>query len=194
MNQRQAYLAEFVQLFGQYVQSDAKDDAAYTELMRRVTRMQAEMGSHGMMAMFRPAFANVAYKNYAILPNMLPEYRHYAGDWALRGQASQYASVIRDALLRYSGTLDEVASDVRVELRNPIIWFRNGVRAIVAAPFALLRSLGIISEARETDLTSSVVLKVGSGILALITLVAGLVQIATGWETSVAFVRTLFAR
>ena len=192
LDDRQVFLSEFVQLFAKYVQSNAQDEATYVELVRRVTRMQAEIGGHGMMALFRPAFANFAYKNYAILPNMLPDYRRYAADWALRGQADQYASSIRDALLRYSGTLDEAEPDVHRELRNPIIWFRKGMRAIVASPFALLRSLGILSATQEAGLTASAALRVGSGILALIALVAGLIQIATGWDATVVFVRGLF--
>jgi hypothetical protein len=194
VKERQQFLADFSVLFGKYVQSNAQDESTHVELMRRVTRMQREMGHHGVMAMFRPPFAGVAYRNYEILPNMLPEYRTNASDWVLHSQASQYASLISDALLRYSGAIDEAESDIRREIRNPIAWFRDGVRAIVAAPFLLLQSLGVLSASQALGVTSSTIVRIGSGLLAFITLVAGFVQIATGWDTASSFVHRLLGR
>jgi hypothetical protein len=191
VRERKAYLHEFSRLFGEYVKSGAQDERIYVELTQRVMRMQGEMGALGMMSMFRPAFANFAYRNYAILPNMLPDYRQYANDWALRSQAVQYASTIRDALVRYSGTLDEVEADVLKELKNPLTWFSEGTRALVATPFKVLRSVGVLSEAQEAGISGSALLRIGSGILALVGLAAGLVQIITGWDAMLKFIRDL---
>jgi hypothetical protein len=189
---RRAFLGEFLTLFGRYVQSGAQDEAIYVELTHRLVRMQREIGAHGMMAMFRPPFASVAYKNYPILINMLPEYRRSANDWALHGQALEYASAIRDALLRYSGSIDELEEDDRTEIKNPVAWFREGMRDLVALPFTILQSLGILSSATTSGIARSAIIRTGSGLLALVTLIAGLVQILAGWDTTIGFVHHLF--
>jgi hypothetical protein len=52
---------------------------------------------------------------------------------------------MRDVLVRYSGTLDEWDQDSRKDLKNPIVWFREGVRTVIAIPFRFLKFLGILS-------------------------------------------------
>jgi hypothetical protein len=95
---------------------------------------------------------------------------------------------MRDALLRYSGGLKEFESDLRRELKNPLIWFREAVRALLSAPLVALRELGVLSPALSSSILGSGLVKVGSGVIALITLIAALVQILTGWGSVVALV------
>jgi hypothetical protein len=189
--ERKAFLREFMSLFGRYFQSNGQDEALYVELTQRLSRMQRQIGGHGILYMFRPPFANFAYRDFPILLNLLPEYRTSANDWALRSQASHYASAIRDCLLRYSGSLEELEADSRSELKNPFIWFREGVRTFLALPFRLLRSLGILSGETESEIRSSKLARIGAGVLALVTLAAGIVQIVTGWD---GFLRVLSIR
>jgi hypothetical protein len=152
--------------------------------------MQRELGGHGIMAMFKPPFANVEYRDYQVVVNMLPEYRQAAGDFILqRNQAPQYASAIRDVLVRYSGVLSEAQEDVRGELRNPLVWFREGVRAILATPVKVLENFGILTPETSATVTASRLLRVASGVVALVGLIAALVQIVTGWDATLAFLR-----
>jgi hypothetical protein len=185
--ERQEFLHEFAERFGRYVAGGGQDEAVYIELTERVGRMQRELGPHGVMAMYRPPFAQFAFRDYQIVVNMLPDYRQAANDWVLqRSQAPQYAAAIRDVLVRYSGALKELEADVRTDLRNPLIWFREGVRAVLTSPVRLMTSLGILTPSLGATVIGSGLLRVGAGIIALITLLAALVQIMTGWDATVA--------
>jgi hypothetical protein len=191
---RRVFLGEFADRFMRYVGSAGQDEAVYVELTQRVVRMQRELGGHGVMGMYRPPFANYAVHDYPILLNMLPEYRTAANDWALKSQANQYSSTIRDVLVRYSGALEEAELDALRAARNPLVWFREGVRAAVALPFRLLGSLGILSPAATSGIVGSSLVRVASGFVALVTLVAGCVQIITGWDATIVFIHQFLGR
>jgi hypothetical protein len=94
---------------------------------------------------------------------MLPEYRQAANHRATQSQAAQYSGAIRDVLLRYSGALVELENDTLQEFRNPIVWFRESVRAILASPFQLIMSLGIFSSAIGAGIIGSGILRFASG-------------------------------
>ena len=49
---RQDFLTEFADRFIRYVNGGGKDEALYVELTQRVSRMQRELGHHGIMAMY----------------------------------------------------------------------------------------------------------------------------------------------
>jgi hypothetical protein len=189
IHERMAFLAEFADRFSRYVQSGGQDDSLYVELTQRIVRMQREVGNHGVVAHYRPPFASVSYNSYPVLLNMLPEYQRSANDWALRSQAVQYANGVRDVLLRYSGSLGEAEADLLKDLHNPLAWFRDGVRIVLASPFDLLRSFGVLSSSAAFAITGSDILRVAAGIVALITLGAAIVQILSGWEASSALVQ-----
>jgi hypothetical protein len=191
---RKSFLHDFAERFSRYLQSHGQDDTLYVELTQRVGRMQMELGPHGIMAMYRPPFANYAYTNFQVLINLLPEFRQAAASWGLENQARQHADTIRDVLLRYSGDLDTIEQSARSDLRNPVVWFREGVGGVLSIPFRLLGSLGILTPSIESAITGSVLLRLASGVVALITLLAAIVQILTGWEASIAFLRKLFQR
>lgn len=174
---------DFASRFMRYVDGGGHDEHIYVELTERVNRMQRELGSHGVMAMYRPPFANYALRDYQILVNMLPEYRQAANNDVLqRSQAPQFAAAIRDALVRYSGSLQEYQDDIRGDLKNPLVWFRNGIRAILSSPLLILREFGVLSPSVSASILRSSVLKIGAGVVALVTLLAGIVQIVTGWD------------
>ncbi len=182
-------MTEFADLFMRYVNGGGQDEALYVELTKRISRMQRELGHHGVMAMYQPPFANYAFRDYQIIVNMLPEYRRAAKDEILRrNQAPQYADAMRDVLVRYSGSLQERESDVRGDLRSPLVWFREGVRAVLSLPLVALRELGILSPSLSASILGSGLLKVGTGVVALVTLIAGLVDILTGWAAAVALI------
>ena len=189
VHERQDFLKDFADRFTRYASGGGKDEALYAELTQRVNRMQRDLGSHGTMAMYRPPFATYAFRDYQVLVNMLPEYRQAANDFILqRNQAPQYADAIRDVLLRYSGGLQQLENDKRRDLRNPLVWFREGVRTLVSFPFVALRELGVLSPSFSASILGSGLLKVASGVVAVVTLIAGLVQILTGWDTIVGLI------
>jgi hypothetical protein len=155
--------------------------------------MQREMGPYGIMAVYRPPFANYAFNNYPILANLLPEYRRAAVSWRIQSQAEDYARAIWDALLRYSGSLGDLECEIRQNLRNPVVWIRESVRAILATPVWLLTSLGIFGSSTSSKIIGSRLMRLFAGLVSLIAIAANVVQIFSGWDASVIFIRKLLA-
>jgi hypothetical protein len=163
-------------------------DCRKAGVLQRVTRMQREIGSHGVAAVYRPPFANYIVRDFDMLTNFLPLYRQSTQDWVLRNQAAQYADPRRDALLRYSGSLNDWAVAARGDLRKPIAWFRQGVRTVIASPVSLLASLGVVSFRTASRITDSWLTRMTSGLIGIVTLVAAAVQIIVGWDYTIAFI------
>src|SRR3712207_4903943 len=77
--------------------------------------------------------------------NMLPEIRRSSGEieFGLGRQFDEYASLIQEALIRHTGILDDFRAQRIRELKNPLIWFREGVQLTLLSPFLFLRWLGV---------------------------------------------------
>ena len=186
--------SEFAERFINYANSGARNEREYVELTSRVSRMQREMGSYGILDRYKPAGASYMIRNYPLLMNALPEMQQYASDDFLGPRlVPQLATMVRDALIRYESWLKEVDEKAGAELRNPIVWFAEGCRVIVAAPLRMLGSLGIASGAMGRIAESGVV-RLIAGIAALLAAVASLVTIATGWDSAKSLLERVLSR
>jgi hypothetical protein len=187
---------EFLERLSRYVQSEGRDGEAYGWMTERSIRMQRELGAAGVFAAYRPPFANFQYTNYPILLNMLPDLRNALDDEILgRGQvARQYATTIGDVLVRHVGTLREADADLVRAIRNPIIWFREGIRAIVTVPIQLIGWLGALSEGTVAHLAGSRPISLISAIVAIASFVSAIMGIVLGWNEFSKLVTTLWRR
>ena len=96
-----------------------------------------------------------------------------------------------DCLLRYLGHLEELLKDTQKNLRNPIIWFREGFKEIISIPIFLLNWFGIISNKRLSTIKTSVFYKIITGLIALVTLVSGIVTIVVGYDQTIEFIKNM---
>jgi hypothetical protein len=179
----QDLVQEFGRKFADFTRSEGGDIEAYTWLTMNSPRMQVAMGSHGIYAAFRPPFANYQYRDYPIILNLLPELRRALADPILsRSLAEQYHSAISEALLRYAGSLEQRTENVHSELRNPVIWLREGVRWIVALPLTMLSWVGLLSPGRARAISYGGVFRVVSAIVTLVGFVSAVMGIVLGWS------------
>ncbi|MGO9613602.1 MAG: hypothetical protein ACLPX5_11270 [Dissulfurispiraceae bacterium] len=141
------------------------------------------MGPHGIVANYRPPFQNYMIKNYPLVLNVLPELRKALEDALLPDRlAGEYANLLQEALIRYVGTLEDISEKQHREMKNPVIWLREGIRSIISFPILLLSWLGVISETKALTISSSFFLRLLSGFFALIGFVSAIVTIALGWR------------
>lgn len=179
-----AFAGEFMHKLKAYVESNGRDNESYGWLTHRSSKMQKQMGHHGFYASYRPPYANFQYSNYPIILNMLPELRKTLEDDVLsRGDlAHQYAVSIQEAIIRYAGVLEDRESDLLRSIQNPVIWFREGVRMILALPLSVLGWLGALSEKSVSALTSSKVFRFISALVGIVGFVSAVMGIVLGWE------------
>ena len=192
LNDRTQRLNDFRRELVAYLGSQGKDHQAYASLTAKVERMQREAGSTAIASLYRPPFQNVAHRDYELLVNILPTLHSTITNvrWGLdEDRIRHYVDILDGVLNRYAGRLQEWGEQFGRDASNPLIWFREGIRALLLAPAFVLRSLGLWPESRSAALVHSGVFRVASAIMAFVVLAAGLVQIVTGWDATLAKLR-----
>lgn len=174
---------KYFQTYDRYSRSGDFDGELYVWLTINVSKIQNYVGSFGVMS-YRPAFQNYMINNYQIIINTIPKFRE--------GQVENSdVGAVDDCLLRYIGYLEEYSKDTLKNLRNPIVWFREGFREILSVPIFILSWFGIISNRTVNSIKDSLFYKVISGLIALVTLVSGLVTIVIGHENTLSILQKL---
>ncbi len=182
------FVFEFRQKLASLLESGNRE--TYEWLTLNATRMQAQLGSEGIVS-FRPPFANYIVPNYVVVPNALMEIRKCFDDSILsRGSLqSQYAALLDDALLRHQGTVEERVRRNTRSFLNPLKWLARGVSIILGVPIWILQSVGLVSEASGTRFRASRAFQVVSGFSALVGFASAVVGLVTGWEPFIALAR-----
>jgi hypothetical protein len=183
LSREKDFLLEFGRHLKLFVESNGKEYAAYGWLTMHALKMQSAMGPLGVFQHYRgPGFTAT---NYQIVLNLVPEIRDdfVNGMYALvPQQTAAKVNTVQDALMRYAGMLDELATDGMKELKNPLIWLREGVQALLIAPFALLRSLGLLPDRAQARIARSPLFRILSGTIVLVGLLGSIITIAIGWK------------
>ncbi|HMR82040.1 MAG TPA: hypothetical protein PKE30_02875 [Niabella sp.] len=160
------------------------DGEQYVWLTMNVSKMQSYLGTFGVMDYIAP-FQTYTISNYQIIINTVPKFRD--------GSVKDFdIHSVDDCLLRYIGYLDDFGKGTQKNLRNPIIWFREGVKEILSVPIFIFNWFGIISTRTVHSIKDSLIYKVISGLIALVTLVSGIVTIVVGYDQTVEFIKRFF--
>ena len=159
------------------------DGELYVWLTMNVSKIQNYVGTFGVMS-YKPAFQNYMINNYQIIINTIPKFRE--------GQVESYdVGAVDDCLLRYIGYLEEYCKETLSNLSNPIIWFREGFREFLSIPIFIMNWFGIISNRTLNLIKYSLIYKVISGLIALVTLVSSVVTIIVGYDQILQFINRL---
>jgi hypothetical protein len=176
------YLNKFGEFSNQILNQEKLSDQLYIWLTKNVDKMQEMLGLAGMVQ-YRPPFAKYIITNYQILINTLAQVPN--------GMAEE--DDIRfclNLMLRFVGVLEGSEKDINKNLRNPLVWFLEGVRLVITSPLYLLYSFGLLGSSTVERISESPFARFISGIIALIGFLASLVQILQGWDDVVKLLRT----
>ena len=177
---------KYFQTYDRYNRSGDFDGELYVWLTMNVSKIQGNLGTFGVMDYIAP-FQTYRVSNYQIVINTIPKFRD--------GSVKDFdTNSVDDCLLRYIGYLEEYSKDTQKNLRNPIVWFREGFREILSIPIFILNWFGIISNRTVNSIKDSLIYKVISGLIALVTLVSGLVTIVVGYDQTVKFIFGLIGK
>lgn len=169
---RKIFGEKYLSRFNQLIEEGPNERRHYQWLLRKVSKIENEMGGFGVAAFYRPAFANYAFKDYEVISNTLLNI----------GPVSAKDLEMSQAILeRYIGALDDSISKNLSHLINPAVWLTRTVRLILLdIPLWMLYSFGLISKIKKNKIkTSSIISK----IIGAITLVGSLASIITGWDS-----------
>ena len=184
------YRYKFVEFSNKYFESYDRwsrsgnfDGEKYVWLTMNVSRIQNNLGTFGIMDYIAP-FQTYKVSNYQIVINTIPKFRD--------GSIQDFdVNSVDDSLLRYIGYLNEYQKDTLRNLKNPLIWFREGFREILSVPIFILSWFGIISNRTLNSIKNSLIYKVISGLIALVTLISGIVTIVVGYDQTIEFINRI---
>src|SRR5690606_31670106 len=102
---------EYINTFREYCQSlmsHQENYDLYQKLTMNAPLMQEKVGSLGVAQHWIPPFSRVAYRNFQLIVNLLPEIRRKQGSlegWnsLMDDEVRGYISTIDEVLLRYLG-------------------------------------------------------------------------------------------
>jgi len=89
--------------------------------------------------------------------------------------------MIDDILLTYIGYLEKNSEELTKELKNPFVWFREGVRFIVTFPIYLMHWSGLIRYNTYSSISNNIFVKFISFIVGIIAFISSIVTIVTGY-------------
>ncbi|MEC0106894.1 hypothetical protein P4H27_08080 [Paenibacillus taichungensis] len=164
------------------------DEEKYQWLKLNSSKMQSSMGRYGIAASYKPGGANYFSKNYQVIVNSLPEirnqYRRMINGFGLSFEwrmLEETVRMIEEVLLTYIGAQSNIVEDAKKELRNPLIWLREGVRFIVTSPISLFYWSGLMQYSTYNTISNNFFVKLISFLIGLIGLISSIVTIVTGY-------------
>ncbi|MBE8564074.1 MULTISPECIES: hypothetical protein [Vibrio] len=195
-NDKIEFVVDFNSKFVTYWNSKGQDRSAFGLLIRHSNKMQNNLGNQGVAAKFKPPYLNVVYQDYPIIINMLPSLDDALSTPGFMGgigdDAVQYAKAIEQTLLRHIGSLEANDETLVKQLRNPVIWLREGIRSVLSLPVHFVSWFGLISATTAIKITSSWIFRFLSGFTGLIGLFSAIMGIALGWEEFVKMASKFF--
>jgi hypothetical protein len=160
------------------------DNELYIWLTMNANKMQNYLGSYGLLD-YKPQFQNYYFQNFQIITNTIPKFRtHNIDEFDI--------NTSDDCLLRYIGYLEEYRNITLKNIKNPIIWFREGLKIIFNIPFFILLSLDIFDRNKVNKIKDSIIYKFTISIFTLTTFISGCVTIIVGYDESIEFIKKLF--
>ena len=175
---------KYFEQYDRYSKSGNLDSELYVWLTKNVSKIQSNVGNFGVMS-YKPAFQNYMINNYQLIINTIPKFRE--------GQVENFdVTSVDDCLLMYIGHIEELSEETLKNLKNPIIWFRVGFQEIISIPLFVLNWFGIFSKRTVNGIMESTFYKILTGIIALITLLSGIVTIIQGKEKTIEFINKIF--
>lgn len=169
---RKIFGEKYLLKFNQLIEGGPNEKRHYQWLLRKVSKIENEMGEFGVATFYRPAFANYAFQGYEVLSNTLLNIGPVSG---------KDLEMSQSILERYIGALDDGIFKKLRHLINPVIWLTRSVRLILLdVPLWMLHSFGLISGMSKNKVkTSSIVSK----IIGVITFLGSLTSLLSGWDS-----------
>jgi hypothetical protein len=176
------FAVEYYENYLNFLESRLEGESDYNMLQWLILnsdKMQRQMKHTGVVD-YKDAYQGLIIRNYPIILNEVPKLTdRYLDEYTKSG--------VPKAILRYIGICKTDYEVYEELLKNPLNWISEGIAQLFAFPLYLLKSFGIIGSSTVSNVISSTVFRIGSGIVTLITIISGLVTIFQGYDQSKQF-------
>jgi hypothetical protein len=188
-----ASAVEFHGKLGEYIKSQGKDIKTYFWLIQRSPKFQDEMGFYGLIASFSPPFSS-PISNYPAILNLIPELRReFSSDFHTENRIiKEYASLLNECILRHIGTSSDSLDSAKKNIKNPILWFTNGISWVLLLPLSIFHWFGLLSETIITGISNNPLFKIIAGLSALASFISTIMTIVVGWDAFLQAVKAFF--
>lgn len=164
------------------------DGEKYQWLKLNSSKMQIIMGDYGIASTYKPAGANYMIRNYQMIVNGISEIKEtylrmdhgFGLSFEIR-MLRELIGAIDDVLLTYVGSLDSNRESRMRDIKNPFVWFREGVRFIVTFPIYLMHWSGLIQYTTYYSFSNNIIVKFITFIIGIIAFISSIVTIVTGY-------------
>lgn len=182
---------QYLEKFGSFISALPRDFnvESYCWLMMNVHKMQKELGDYGII--YNYSYLNIFIARYEILINTLNEIsKYWQGNrvsyrWPEQRMAFDLATIM-NCFLRYLGHLEECHGKFLSEIKNPFIWFREGMQFIITFFLTWIWCWFGLIEYRSVQ-------RVGeSFLMKWIATLSGIVTIIVGWDEVIKKISHLF--
>lgn len=186
--------------FGNDLFNKQFNQESYQWLKLNSFKMQSLSGDFGVAQSFKPPGANYFFKGYQIIINGVTEvkniYQRMSGSFgglSIEWQMLQESiGMIDDALLSYLGFLENKSEQKIKAIKNPIIWFREGIQFIVTLPISLIYWSGIINYRAYYSVYNNIFVKLISLTVGVIAFISSIITIVTGYVPFSDFMKDIF--
>lgn len=185
------YSVEFTNKYREYcdgVFQENINEELYQWLRLRCSKMQIMMGSYGIAKAYQPQFSNVIHRNHQIIINGLSEIRtrysiaQTTSSNLAYGGLNDIVRMIDDCIILYIGALEDLEQDKISEMRNPFIWFREGIRFVVLLPISFFHWSGLINYNTYSKISDNFFVKMFTMLVTLIGLISSIIGIIQGYD------------
>lgn len=124
---------------------------------------------------YKPPFQNIIIDNYPLILNSISKL----------GEGSLHFNEINgvcNVLIRHIGVLNANLEETNSDIKNPLIWFKEGLKYLLSFPILILEWIGLINTSKSNSLSNSVFIKIFVLLGFIISLLANLVTIFQGQE------------
>jgi hypothetical protein len=188
------FASDFLKNLQSFYNSQGKDSSIYSWLINRSPKMQSIMGDFGVLSSYQPPYKNIVFNNYQIISNMIPELNKEYYDLSMTTSRiiNMVFDTIQESIMRYIGNSEDIIEIRKKQLKNPILWFKEGIGAIILFPIITLNLFGLLSNQLIDSLSNNVIVKLIIFIVGLVGFVASIVTITIGWPGFINIVNQIF--
>lgn len=175
LRDRLEFAREFLAKFQSLVSGGEFNGAAYAWLLRNTARLQGYVDRRVSFS-YKPPFANYIIPHYQVVANTIPQIR--------TGQAHPNdLATVEDCIFMLIGHLEAGLDALEQGLGHPWHWLSVGTTSVLEAPVQALGALGVIRQGAVEKAAGSRIYRLVALIGLIVSILAGLVQVLSGWET-----------
>ena len=165
------FASEYLNKFIEFSNSKGKDTTEYDWLILKSEKMQSQL-----ILNFIPDIKSELDKKYIVSTDNF----------------NYIINTVRDCLLRHIGLMEEIRDEKVKEVKNPIIWFREGFKLILILPFLIMNQLSLLNDKRYYKVKQSPITKFIASLITFLGLLSVIMNIALGYEEFINLINKLF--